>query len=69
MLAKAGDQLMAGVRELIYQRSLPLATKSLTIALSQLNDDAGVIGAALLVADSLTASEYIDSLLLSAHRQ
>lgn len=69
MLAKAGDQLMAGVRELVYQRSLPLATKSLTIALSQLNDDAGVIGAALLVSDSLTASEYIDSLLLSAHRQ
>jgi predicted NBD/HSP70 family sugar kinase len=68
MLAEAGDQLMAGVREVVYQRSLPLATRSLNIVLSQLHEDAGIVGAALLVSDSLMAADRIDSLLLSAQR-
>lgn len=59
-LAKAGDQLMAGVRELVYQRSLPLATKNLVIAPSGLGDEAGVIGAAFLVAEALLDPERID---------
>jgi len=65
-LAKAGDQLMAGVRELVYQRSLPLATKNLVITLSSLDDEAGVLGAALLVSDALLAPERIDRLTTAA---
>ncbi|MDF2441925.1 MAG: hypothetical protein JWR01_128 [Subtercola sp.] len=66
MLAESGDQLMAGVRELIYQRSLPLATKDLKVTLSQVDEEAGVIGAAFLVADSILAPEAIDAQLLAA---
>ena len=33
-LARAGEAMLAGVRELIYQRCLPLATQQLTIALA-----------------------------------
>lgn len=62
-LAKAGDQLVAGVREVVYQRSLPLATKNLTISLSRLGEEAGVIGAALLVADALLDADRIDRLV------
>ena len=39
-LAQAHEQLLAGVREVIYQRSLPLATRHLRIALSTLDDRA-----------------------------
>ena len=62
-LAKAGDQLMAGVRELVYNRSLPLATKNLAISLSRLGDTAGVQGAAFLVADALLEPGRIDRML------
>jgi predicted NBD/HSP70 family sugar kinase len=62
-LAKAGDQLMAGVRELVYQRSLPLATKNLIISPSRLGEEAGVLGAAFLVADELLDPDRIDRLL------
>ena len=34
-LARAGEHLLAGIRELVYQRSLPLATRSLTIAVAK----------------------------------
>jgi len=62
-LARAGDQLMAGVRELVYSRSLPLATKDLNISLSRLDESAGVIGAAFLVSDALLAPERLDRVL------
>ena len=48
-VAQAHEQLLAGVREVVYQRSLPLATRHLRIVRSQLADRAGVIGAAVMV--------------------
>lgn len=62
-LARAGDQLMAGVRELVYSRSLPLATKDLNISLSQLGESAGVVGAAFLVSDALLDPDRLDRVL------
>lgn len=48
-LALAGEDLLAGVREVIYRRSTPLATRHLTIATPRSGPDGGLRGAALLV--------------------
>jgi predicted NBD/HSP70 family sugar kinase len=45
-LGLVGDHLVAGVREQVYARSLPLATRSLRIETSKLGHDAGVRGLA-----------------------
>jgi len=52
-VAKLGDLLLASIREIIYHRSLPLATRGISIQLSSLGDDGGVIGAAALVLGEL----------------
>lgn len=52
-LARAGEAMLAGVRELIYKRCLPLATQQLTIALASNSEDLGVRGAALLAMEEL----------------
>ncbi|MEU1728874.1 ROK family protein [Actinomadura sp. ATCC 39365] len=62
-LADAGEHLLAGVREAIYKRSLPLATQHLRIQVSELGDRAGVIGAAVMVLEHVLAPEAVDSAL------
>ena len=51
-LSGAGDHLLSGIRELVYQRSLPLATRDLVISTGRSNDDVNIIGAATLVLES-----------------
>ncbi len=58
-LSHSGDQLLAAVREAIYRRSLPLATRELLIQRSSLGGLAGVIGASGMVVDQLFARDYI----------
>ncbi|HEU4461427.1 MAG TPA: ROK family transcriptional regulator [Solirubrobacterales bacterium] len=50
-VADAQEQLLASIREVVYQRSLPLATRHLRIVRSPLEDRAGVIGAAAMVTE------------------
>ncbi len=50
-----GHALLAEIRGVIYRRSLPLATGNLPIVLSELGDDAGVVGAARLISDAVYA--------------
>jgi predicted NBD/HSP70 family sugar kinase len=50
-LAEAEAHLYAGLREMIYRRSLPLATRHLQIVPSRLGRRAGVVGLGYLVAD------------------
>jgi glucokinase-like ROK family protein len=52
-VSHAGNLFLATIRETVYRRSLPLATRALQIELSGLGEDAGVIGAATMVADEL----------------
>lgn len=59
-LAGAGDPLLAGIREVVYRRSLPLATSHLRIVPSVGGEVAGVIGAAILVIDEVLAADAID---------
>ncbi len=65
----AGHQLVAGVRAVVYQRSLPLATKDLEIVPSQLDEHGGVVGAALLAATALLDPARIDQLSTTQRRQ
>ncbi|HEY3558257.1 MAG TPA: ROK family transcriptional regulator [Kribbella sp.] len=48
-LSQAGDSLLAGLRETIYARSLPLATTHLHVVPSRAGHDAALLGAAVLV--------------------
>jgi predicted NBD/HSP70 family sugar kinase len=59
-LSQAGDPLLAGVREVVYRRSLPLATAQLRIVQSATGDLAGVVGAAVMVIDSVLAPDAVD---------
>jgi predicted NBD/HSP70 family sugar kinase len=60
-MAQAHEQLLAGIREVVYQRSLPLATRQLRIVRSQLADRAGVIGAAVMVIEHVLSPAAIDA--------
>jgi hypothetical protein len=48
------------VREVVYRRSLPLATAQLRIVQSATGDLAGVVGAAVMVIDSVLAPDAVD---------
>lgn len=48
-LSEADEHLMAGIRELVNQRCLPLATRTLEIVKAKTGDRAGILGAAQLV--------------------
>jgi predicted NBD/HSP70 family sugar kinase len=47
-VAQAGLPLLAGIRETVYRRSLPLAARSLEITVSDAPDLSGRLGAALM---------------------
>ncbi len=54
-VAQSGDALLAAIRETVYGRSLPLATRELLIRRSSLGGLAGVVGASAMVVDQLFA--------------
>jgi glucokinase-like ROK family protein len=58
-VANSPDQFLAAIRETIYRRSLPLATRDLQIQRSSLGGLAGVIGASSMVVDQLFSRESI----------
>ena len=58
-VANSPDQLLAAIRESIYRRSLPLATRELLIHRSSLGGLAGVIGASSMAVDQLFARDSI----------
>lgn len=62
-LAGAGEQLVAGIREVVYQRSTALATHGLEIRPSKLGDHAGVVGAAMMILDRILDPAAVDAAL------
>jgi predicted NBD/HSP70 family sugar kinase len=54
------SDMLAAVRETVYRRSLPLATRHVQIVSSRLGADAGLLGAAHLVGDALFAPQVVD---------
>ncbi len=67
-VAQSGDRLLASIREAVYRRSLPLATRELRVVPSSLGARAGVVGAAAMVADELFSRERISDTLIWAGR-
>jgi predicted NBD/HSP70 family sugar kinase len=62
-LACAEQQLLAGIREVVYQRSTTLSTTDLQIGVSSLGGLAGVTGAAALAIDHILTPRAIDQAL------
>ncbi len=58
-LASADEQLLAGIREVVYRRSLPLATRNLQIVRSQLDPRAGLLGLATLLSEEIFSIDRI----------
>ena len=58
-VANSPDLLLASIRETVYRRSLPLATRELLIQRSSLGGLAGVIGASSMVVDQLFSREAL----------
>jgi predicted NBD/HSP70 family sugar kinase len=62
-LAAASEPLLAGLRESVYQRCSPPATRDLRILASRLGARAGVVGATTLALEHVLAPASIDALV------
>lgn len=62
-LAEAEEQVFAGLREMVYSRSLPLATRRLELRRSLLDQRAASVGLALLLSDHIFDPVRIDTQL------
>ncbi|HUR51813.1 MAG TPA: ROK family protein [Mycobacteriales bacterium] len=60
-VAHAGNPLLAGIREGVYRRALPLAARDLDISISGLGERAGRVGAARMAIEACLAPERIDA--------
>jgi glucokinase-like ROK family protein len=58
-VALAGDVILAAIREAVYRRSLPLATRELRITRSTLVPDPALPGAAHMVLDELFSRHHL----------
>ena len=66
IVAQSAESLLAGIREVVYGRSLPLATGELQIVASRTGDHAGVIGAATMVIQHVLSAEQVEHQLAQA---
>lgn len=64
ILAEAGEHLIAGIREVVYPRSLALATERLLIEPSRAGAQAGVLGACALAIDHTLAPSTVEAATL-----
>jgi predicted NBD/HSP70 family sugar kinase len=58
-VAQAGVPLLAGIREAVYRRSLPLAARSLDITVSDAPERSGRVGAALMAIEGFLDQESV----------
>ena len=58
-VSAAGDQLLASIRETVFRRSLPLATRDLEIRLGVNDDSVGLKGAAEMVISELFKADFL----------
>lgn len=65
-LSRAGDQLLAGIRETVYRRSQPLATSKLRIEQSKAPVDAAIWGASRMVIEHVLSPEAVESAIRHA---
>ncbi|MEO7147666.1 MAG: ROK family protein, partial [Terrimesophilobacter sp.] len=65
-LAQVSEHLIAGIREVVYARAMPLATENLLIVPSKLGSDAGVIGASMMAVERLFSPAGVTWMLSKA---
>ena len=64
-LSSAGEHLIAGVREAVYARSMPLASENLLIVQSKAGKEGGIIGANVMAIEYVLEADTIDKMLES----
>jgi predicted NBD/HSP70 family sugar kinase len=62
-VAAAGVPLIAGIREAVYRRAMPLAARSLEITVSDAPDLSGRLGAALMAIEGFLAEDAVEQAL------
>ena len=62
-VGEAGEHLVAGIREVVYRRSLPLATTHLRIGISMAGDRAAILGASQMVTQYVLSPSVIEATL------
>ncbi|MCX4160125.1 MULTISPECIES: ROK family protein [Paraburkholderia] len=62
-LARGGEVLLSGIRELVYQRCLPLATRELQIVLADPPKDSVLFGAAFLALEDVFSHMNVGGLI------
>jgi predicted NBD/HSP70 family sugar kinase len=62
-MAQTNGHFVTGLREVVYQRSLPRATRSLRLVTTKLGDTATLLGAVELVLDAAFAPDQVDAAL------
>ncbi len=65
-MARVGEHLIAGVREVVYTRSTPLATEYLSIVQSIAAERAAVLGASMLAVEHALSPEALSSGFISS---
>jgi glucokinase len=65
-IARAGEHLLAGVREVVYRRSIPLATQNLSIVQSQAGETAGARGAAIMATQHVLSPAHVEATIARA---
>jgi predicted NBD/HSP70 family sugar kinase len=58
-MARVGEHLIAGIREIVYTRSTPLATEHLSIVQSATADRAAILGASMLAVEHVLSPEAL----------
>jgi glucokinase len=58
-MARVGEHLIAGVREIVYTRSTPLATEHLAIVQSVTAERAAILGASMLAVEHALSPEAL----------
>lgn len=59
----ASDDLLAGIRSVVYERAWPLATRNLQVAFSVPGERAGIAGAVVLGIEHLLSPDALGPLL------
>ncbi|WP_309076090.1 ROK family transcriptional regulator [Paenarthrobacter sp.] len=65
-VGEAGEHLVAGIREVVYRRSLPLATTHLRIGISMAGQHAAILGASHMVTQHVLSPAVIEATLQAA---
>ena len=60
-IGQSAEHLIAGIREVVYARALPLATEHLSIVASRTGEDAALVGAGTLATDAVISAEGVEA--------